>query len=852
MQVFLLLTLLLSAPAIDVDLAPDQPLPYVYVDDPLILELQSTEDCQANVQLSVQALQHPQATEVSLGPLTLRARGNFWSAVQGLPADRGFYATKVHVTAGDAAVDKAASFCRIDRIGVLPALPLSANSPDPAACLALTAVGVRAVQYNASDPSLETRARSAAAAGLQVCITIDCANLPAAPDTAAHLVQLLGGSIARWEIAAQDNGALLNSVIDAMRAAGCNAPIAAAIPTAETLTALIASAGNRCTREITVLADAPATQEIEKLAGVSEDSGCESWRITVRGKGVPSENAGARLATQILRNISAGAAETGFDPALAYDGEIHESLAYLNGLAQRFPAGAEFAGALDAGANASALVFRKGTAWFAAAWSENAENSLSLNLGEAQTLVLTDAFNNPLPVPKPDNGAVRLRLTKDPVYLSGSAGPVCGEAARNRAMALAARFNQDPRFQALPPELLAAATAIAANPAGPNARQNFLALVRFFPQFEQQLQTGALPKQTVVPAMAQLSRLIRALCAIEQDRGEAFLDPLQDTLARCEEYQSQYLTGSTGGSQAHERGDWLLTEVRRLMDTAEDLSAADLRIEAAAVAMLAEWRARGLEFAAAAEVAPPPAPPQQNITPAAAPAEPPPAAETPKTEEPPQAEDPPKAETAVKSPPTEPTEAMHTVARGETPESIAQQYSMPVDDFLKLNGIKKGARIKAGKQYKVIVQKEQSPKSSPEPGDDARAAPAESPAGKSVHVVAKGEYPSSIAAKYGISVEDLLKWNQLTAKSTLSIGQQLVINKDAAGKTGSGATDAPDIPKGTKEITHTVARGENPSAIARKYGVSLEDFLKWNGLDQNARFQVGEKYKVYVPEKRGR
>jgi hypothetical protein len=100
--------------------------------------------------------------------------------------------------------------------------------------------------------------------------------------------------------------------------------------------------------------------------------------------------------------------------------------------------------------------------------------------------------------------------------------------------------------------------------------------------------------------LARLARLARTLCQLEAVIGVSFLEPLQDTLARCKEFQSMYLTGVTATPQARQRGDRLVAEVRRLMDEAEALAQLDRRIEADAVAALAEWRARGLEYAAKA------------------------------------------------------------------------------------------------------------------------------------------------------------------------------------------------------------------------------------------------------------
>ncbi|HNT89316.1 MAG TPA: LysM domain-containing protein, partial [Candidatus Hydrogenedentes bacterium] len=55
--------------------------------------------------------------------------------------------------------------------------------------------------------------------------------------------------------------------------------------------------------------------------------------------------------------------------------------------------------------------------------------------------------------------------------------------------------------------------------------------------------------------------------------------------------------------------------------------------------------------------------------------------------------------------------------------------------------------------------------------------------------------------------------------------------------------------KEPRKITHTAQRGDNPSVIANKYGVSTDDFLKWNNLRKRSVLHIGEKYVVYVEEK---
>ncbi|MGC8826783.1 MAG: LysM peptidoglycan-binding domain-containing protein [Anaerolineae bacterium] len=84
-----------------------------------------------------------------------------------------------------------------------------------------------------------------------------------------------------------------------------------------------------------------------------------------------------------------------------------------------------------------------------------------------------------------------------------------------------------------------------------------------------------------------------------------------------------------------------------------------------------------------------------------------------------------------------------------------------------------------------------------------------------VHVVQAGETLSTIAARYGVSAQALAQANQLTNRDWIYVGQRLRIPSQ-----GSGASVG----------YHVVSYGESLTAIAWKYGVSVEDLVRANGL----------------------
>ena len=42
------------------------------------------------------------------------------------------------------------------------------------------------------------------------------------------------------------------------------------------------------------------------------------------------------------------------------------------------------------------------------------------------------------------------------------------------------------------------------------------------------------------------------------------------------------------------------------------------------------------------------------------------------------------------------------------------------------------------------------------------------------------------------------------------------------------------------ETTHKVSTGQNPTTIARRYGVKISDLYKWNNWPKNHVLQVGD------------
>lgn len=140
-------------------------------------------------------------------------------------------------------------------------------------------------------------------------------------------------------------------------------------------------------------------------------------------------------------------------------------------------------------------------------------------------------------------------------------------------------------------------------------------------------------------------------------------------------------------------------------------------------------------------------------------------------------------------------------------------------------------------------------------------------ASQKIHVVKSGEYLSTIASKYGVSVADIKRWNNLKSNS-VSKGQRLVLHPGDASPTvteqnnnniaqnnvssektnGNPTSTKTTTGTGSKTAqtkTYVVKSGDSLWNIANKYGVSVEEIKQYNNLKGNG-LQAGQKLKIPV------
>ncbi|HRK35042.1 MAG TPA: hypothetical protein PLJ47_10655 [Candidatus Hydrogenedentes bacterium] len=605
----------LTAPAIEVSIAPDQPVPYVYADDPVILQVKSSEDGKASGQVTIVS-DSGTTVVVPLVDLPLRASGPHWMPLDSAPTSKGRYRAQVSLDAGGGAVSSELVFCRIERPNGEIASPVrvAVGSSDPGLLHAMRGIPFQRVTVGAS-----TQNEHALTNGFKLTIAADVKTVNDAA-VVGSLIDSAKDRIEGWRISLPDGGMPeADPAINVLRQSSGRTNIEMLLTPSANVPELLAGGLGRAASTLVVRATDYDASDRLLLRSVTERAGYESYPLTV-GYALESDDADVSSMRQLLGGLGGGIITEIDGEALYANGAFSDAYPMVSALVHRIN-GQTFSNDYGSPGSVRGKTFRNDDQWTLVLWTNNVASDHTILLGEATELAAFDAWNNPVPAPPLISQAMRVTVSKTPMYITGKGGALLSHNARNAARAEADLFLKDRWLQQdLSKEFSDVLRPIAESGFRRTDRVTFFALLRMFPVLEQKWHDGTMRRDVAVPAMAALARLVRNLCVLEQESGEPFIELLQETTARCAEYQSQYLTSTGGSNVKHERADWLLAEVARLTAEAKSLADAGLGIEAVGVASIAEWRARSLEFAQNAAPLGTPEPPRVAPAPAKAPA----------------------------------------------------------------------------------------------------------------------------------------------------------------------------------------------------------------------------------------
>ncbi|MCD6290422.1 MAG: LysM peptidoglycan-binding domain-containing protein [Anaerolineae bacterium] len=106
------------------------------------------------------------------------------------------------------------------------------------------------------------------------------------------------------------------------------------------------------------------------------------------------------------------------------------------------------------------------------------------------------------------------------------------------------------------------------------------------------------------------------------------------------------------------------------------------------------------------------------------------------------------------------------------------------------------------------------------------------------YTVVPGDTLSAIARRFGVTIDALERANGITDATQLQIGQQLIIPS-------TEETPAPSTQP--ENAVYLVAPGDTLFIIARRFGVTVEELARVNGIEDTSRLQVNQRLLIPRP-----
>ena len=173
----------------------------------------------------------------------------------------------------------------------------------------------------------------------------------------------------------------------------------------------------------------------------------------------------------------------------------------------------------------------------------------------------------------------------------------------------------------------------------------------------------------------------------------------------------------------------------------------------------------------------------------------------------------------------------YVVRPGDTVSHIALRTGTTVKAIVAANHLDSRATIRIGQVLTLPTAAAATPVAAP------------APAAARTHTVAAGDTVWDLARTYGSTVQAIVAANGLDSRALIRVGQTLTI----PGGTGATApTAAPTArPTATPTATptartHRVVAGDTVSALARRYGTTVQAISTANRLDSRALIRVGQ------------
>lgn len=161
----------------------------------------------------------------------------------------------------------------------------------------------------------------------------------------------------------------------------------------------------------------------------------------------------------------------------------------------------------------------------------------------------------------------------------------------------------------------------------------------------------------------------------------------------------------------------------------------------------------------------------------------------------------------------------YKVKRGDTLSHIALEYGTTVQEIAKINGIQNINLIYPGQLLKITTN-------SNNPGSETNSM------GKTYYTIRRGDTLSGISRRYGVSVQNIVSWNNIQNPDLIYPGQRLILYGNYSSSSNNN-------------VYYTVQRGDTLWRIARRYRTCPRRIARLNGITNPNLIYPGQILKIY-------
>ncbi len=189
--------------------------------------------------------------------------------------------------------------------------------------------------------------------------------------------------------------------------------------------------------------------------------------------------------------------------------------------------------------------------------------------------------------------------------------------------------------------------------------------------------------------------------------------------------------------------------------------------------------------------------------------------------------------------------AVYTIARGDTISAVAGRYGLDTFAVLKLNNLQANTIIYPGQKIKLTGSTPAPAAKPATPAKSTSASVTSASGGGRVYVVKAGDTLGGIAARHGVGLSEVFKWNGLGMSSVIYPGQKVKVgggsSTPAPAATKPATKPASSAPAPARSGSYTIKAGDTLSGIAARNGVRLSDVLSANRLTMSSIIYPGQK-----------